>query len=402
MARLRFLSEAPWLTAQRARIYGGLLAGAMLAFVAGILSLTLMHSLRDPAGLPISLDFDAFWAAAHLSAAGDPASAYDNRIIEATERAATVMEPGYLAFYYPPSFLMLITPLGWLGYSAALAVFLVVEMVLILALLRRILPQRWAWLPLLGFPGFLMNGLSGQNAPLSASCFAAAAIWLDTRPVLAGAALGALSCKPQLAVCVPVALLAARRWRALAACGASAILLALASWLVLGTGPWRGFLANAPNARADIETIPIKWPLMQSLFGAIKLAGGATWPAYAAQAVLSAAALALLVRIAWRRPGAQLEASAMVAAALLVTPFLYDYDLALLAVPMACVLGLAQTAGWRAWERVLLLLLFLCPLAARQAGLGLGVTIGPPLVAGLLLVLDRRVGTPLRAGGAGA
>jgi hypothetical protein len=207
-----------------------------------------------------------------------------------------------LAFYYPPMILLLILPLGWLGYSMALAVFLIGESALLLACLRRILTPRWAWLPLLAWPGFLMNGLSGQNAPLSASCFAAAALWLERRPVLAGCCLGGLACKPQLAVCVPIALLAARRWRALAACGASAVFYAALSWLVLGTQAWRGFLANATNARIDIESIAIKWPKLQSVFGAVHLAGGGNAAAYAAQALVSAATVALLVWVATRRP----------------------------------------------------------------------------------------------------
>ncbi len=392
MLQNRTISAAQWITAQRARTYGALLAAATFAFAIGILGLTAVHTIADPAAKPLGLDFDAFWAAAHLSAAGHPALAYDNQIIEATERAATTLPPGYLAFYYPPTFLLLLTPLGTLGYSAALAVFLGAEIILCLALLRWILPQRWAWLPLLGFPGFLMNALSGQNAAFSASCFAAAAIWLEDRPILAGAALGCLACKPQLAVCVPIALLAARRLRALAACAASAIMLAALSWLALGTATWHGFLANAGNARADIETIAIKWPKMQSVFGAIRLAGFGNAPAYTAQSVTSAAAVALLAWTAWHRPGARVEAAAMATAALLFTPFLYDYDLALLCVPLACLLALAQPGGWRPWEKLLLAALYLLPLVARASGLLLGLTIGPVLVAGLLVLLATRAG----------
>ena len=386
------LLQANWLTAERARFYGwviALLIGALVAFIGAA---TAIHA----SARPVALDFAAFWAAAHLAVSGHAAAAYDNTVIEATERAVADMAPGYLAFYYPPCFLLLILPIGWLGYSAALASFLVAEMAIVLAALRRILPQRWAWLPLLGYPGFVMNGLSGQNAALSASCFAGAAIWLERRPLLAGACLGGLACKPQMAVCVPVALLAARRWRALCGFAGTAIALAVLSWAVLGDAVWRGFLANAPNARADIETIAIKWPKMQSLFGAIRLAGGGNGLAYAAQAVLSVAAIGLLAWICMRRPGALVEAAALATAALLFTPFLYDYDLAILIVPMACLAALAQLSGWQPGEKLLLALLFLLPPAARSAGMGLGITVGPPLVAALLALILRRSATPAR------
>ena len=380
------LLRADWLTASRARLYGLGLGIATTAFLGWVLTLTALHA----AARPVALDFAAFWAAAHLAASGHAAGAYNNALIEATEQAATSMAPGYLAFYYPPTALMLALPLGLLGYSTALAMFLVAEMAVVWAALRRILPQRWAWLPLLTYPGFLMNGLSGQNAALSAACFAGGAVWLDRRPLLAGACLGGLACKPQLAVCIPVALVAARRWRALAACAATAAGLAAFAWLVLGTAAWRGFAANIPMARTDIETIPMKWPMMQSLFGAVRLAGGGNTLAYAAQGTVSLAALCLLVWICARRPGAKLEGAALTTAALLFTPFLYDYDLAVACVPMACLTALAQPRGWLAGEKIVLMLLFVVPLAARAAGMGFRITLGPPLLMALVLVLARR------------
>jgi len=367
-----------------------------LILLCGVLGGAVLIFISYTAPKPMALDFDAFWAAGRLAITGHAAQAYDNAAIEATERAATNMAPGYLAFYYPPSFLLLCVPLGLIGFTAALGVFLSAEMILLLAGLRRILPQGWAWLPLLSFPGFLMNALSGQNAPLTASCFCGAAIWLTARPILAGICLGGLVCKPQLAVCVPLALLAARRFRALIACGLTAAALCAASYLAFGGGVWRGFLANAPNARADIETIAIKWPKLQSAFGTVRLAGGGNALAYEVQAAVSVLAVIVLAGAARRRPGAQIEASLMVCAALLFTPFLYDYDLAILSVPMACLMAAAQRTSWRNWEKIVLLSAFLLPLVARPCGMWLGVIIGPPFVALLLGVLARRAGFLVR------
>jgi alpha-1,2-mannosyltransferase len=385
------VGDADWLTGERA-----LRLARLLALVLGccVIAGGVLILLSYTAAKPMALDFDAFWAAARLAVTGHAEAAYDNAAIEATERAATVMAPGYLAFYYPPPFLLVCLPLGLLGFTAALAAFLATELALLIALLRRILPQSWAWLPLLSFPGFLMNGLSGQNAPLTAACFAGAALWLDARPILAGIFLGGLVCKPQLAVCVPLALLAARRLRVLVACGATAAASCLLSWAVLGTGVWRGFLLNAPNARADIETIAIKWPKLQSAFGMVRLSGGGNGLAYELQAVVSATAVLVLLLAAWRRPGAQIEAALMVCAALLFTPFLYDYDLAVLCVPMAALMAAAQRGAWLGFEKYVLLAVFLLPLAARPCGMALGVIIGPPFVAGLMALLIRRALRP--------
>ena len=390
MNMLAAFAETDWLSSRRARAYNGALAAAMLAFVAWVGALTLIHLTSKP----VALDFTAFWAASRLGVAGQASAAYDHNVIEAIERAATDMAPGYLAFYYPPTFLLLILPLGLLSYNVSLVVFLTTEMALVVAALRRLLPTPWAWLPLLSFPGFLMNGLSGQNGALSAACFAGAAIWLERSPLLAGACLAALTCKPQLAVCIPIALLSARRWRVLVSCVLAAATLTLASSLVFGSTAWRGFLHSTTLARTDIETISIKWPKLQSVFGAVHLFGGGNTAAYASQIIISITGVTLLVCICSRRPGRLLEMAALATTALLFTPFLYEYDLAILAVPLTCMTSLALQTGWRSWERLISVTVFLLPLAALPAGLLLHVTLGPPFMLTLLLLLARRAFNP--------
>ena len=242
---------------------------AIVAFVA-----TTAGWLVPVAAHPMALDFDAFWSAARITLQDGARAAYDNRAIEAFERANTTMpQPGYLAFYYPPSFLLLCLPLAMLPYVLSLLVFETAQAALLFPALKRILGNGWGWLPVLACPGFTMNVFSGQNGGLSASCLAFAMLTLDHRPWIGGACLGLLSCKPQLAACIPVALLAARRWQAAAAAAITALVLACAATLALGIGAWQGFLSNAPAARNDIETLAIKWPLMQSVYGGVRLAG---------------------------------------------------------------------------------------------------------------------------------
>ena len=366
---------------------------AVAAFVA-----KMAGALDPPGAMPLALDFDAFWSAARVALEQGARLAYDNGAIEAFERAHTDMTaPGYLAFYYPPSFLLLCLPLALLPYAVALLVFEGVQAALLWPALKRILDAGrpgagWGWLPVLAAPGFTMNVFSGQNGGLSAACLAFAMLTLDRNPWLGGACLGLLSCKPQLAACVPVALLAARRWRAAVAAVVAGGVLAVLATAVLGVGAWQGFLQNAPAARGDIETIAMKWPMMQSFYAGIRMAGFSVHAGYAGQAALAAVALGLLVAVCWRRPGAGAEMAALAAAALLVTPFLYDYDLVLLVVPLAWVAGDASRHGWLPGEQAVLLACYLAPFAARACGLTLGIAIGPPLVLALLVVVARRAG----------
>ena len=343
----------------------------------------------------MALDFDAFWSASRIALQDGARAAYDNRAIEAFERAHTTMpQPGYLAFYYPPNFLLLCLPLAFLPYAAALLAFEGAQAALLWPALKRILGSSWGWAPVLACPGFAMNVFSGQNGGLSASCLAFGMLSLDRNPWLGGACLGLLSCKPQLAACVPVALLAGRRWRACAAAAATAALVMAVATLVLGTGAWAGFLANAPAARADIETLAIKWPMMQSPYAALRLAGLGAGAGYACQAVSAVLALGLLVFVSLKRRGAGFDIAALTVAAALVTPYLFDYDLVLLAVPMAWLAGQAASGAWRGGEKPLLALCYLAPFGARALGSKTGILIGPPLELALLAAICRRAAAP--------
>ncbi len=368
---------------------------ALVVLTFGALGLFALNVSGAPNALPKALDFDAFWSAARLTLQDGARAAYNNRTIEVFERAHTVMPgPGYLAFYYPPSFLLLCLPLALLPYTLALFGFEMVQAGLLWPALKRILDNtgsgRWGWLPVLAYPGFTMNVFSGQNGGLTASCLAFALLTLDRNPWLGGACLGLLSCKPQLAACVPVALLAARRWRAAAAAAGTAALLAAAATTVLGLEAWTGFLANAPAARADIEHLAIKWPMMQSLYGALRLAGAGPAAGYVGQVAVAVVALGVLASICWRRRGAGPEMAALSVTALLVTPFLYDYDLVLMAPALAWMAGDRARRGLSHGETILLLGCYLAPLGARAAGLALGITIGPVLALCLLTAIARR------------
>jgi hypothetical protein len=370
----------------------GVFVLAVLTLVAAAFFAMKMAGWLDPAGAkPPALDFDAFWSAARIAVLQGARPAYDTTVVEPFQRAHTAMPAsGCLAFYYPPSFLLVCLPLALLPYRWGLVAFEAVQAALLWPALKRILGRGWGWLPVLAYPGFAMNVFSGQNGGLSASCLAFALLTLERNPLVAGTCLGLLSCKPQLAACVPLALLAARRWQAAAAAGGAAVALAAVATVVLGSDAWAAFLDNAPAARDSIETLAIKWPMMQSFYGGIRMAGFSVSAGYAGQALVAVAALALLGRICWRRRGAGPEMAALAVTAPLVTPYFYDYDLVLLAAPIAWMAGDASRRGWLRGEKGLLLLCYLAPLGARAAGLELGVAIGPLLMLALLAAIARR------------
>ena len=129
---------------------------------------------------------------------------------------------------------------------------------------------------------------------------------------------------------------------------------------------------------------------MASTFAAVRLLHGGVGLAYVAQAMVALGAAILLARAAARRPGAHAEGALLAAAAMLATPFLLDYDLTCVSLPLAWVTARAQRSGWRPWEKMALLSAYLLPLAARPVAMAWGVPLAPLVLIGLLFVVVRR------------
>ena len=166
--------------------------------------------------------------------------------------------------------------------------------------------------------------------------------------------------------------------------------MCLASLLVLGEAAWQGFLAEAPLAKAALEAGLIGFAKMTSPFAAMRLLGATPFIAWCAQSAVSLTALILVVSVARRRPGAAAEGATMAAAACLATPFLLDYDLMLLAVPLAWVAATTERGSYLPWERLVLSAAFVLPLVTRLIAITVGVPLAPLVVMALLVVVVRR------------
>jgi hypothetical protein len=393
MRPLSALRDAPWLTADRALSYLKVYIVAQFC-VAAFMAWAFRHeSLTHGSGRPIGTDFMAFWSAARMALGGDPGRAYDDGAVAAFEQSQAWISSDPLMrfpFLYPPTFLLLLLPLGLLGYVPSIVAFLATGYALLTACLRRIVRPLWGWAPLILSPVMLMNTLINQNGAFTASCFGGALLLLDRRPALGGICLGMLVCKPHLAIVTPLALFAARRWRALFACAGTAVAMCLASWLAFGTATWLRFITHAATAKAVLENYPDEWPKMQSVFGAVRVLHGSEAIGYTLQALVAVLSVALLLRAAARQPAAGPLVGAAVAASLLCTPYMFDYDLVCLLVPMAFLGAAALRTGWLPWEKSVLLGLFGLPLVARLVTTPHGIPLVPPLVFCLFLLCLRR------------
>ena len=400
---LAALRRGDWLTQDRARAYCWMIAAVTTIQAAHLVVLTLCAVAADPHGRAPVSDFDAFWSAAVLAVQGHPASAYDPAVLSAAEAVgAQPVDGQFLPYMNPPVFLLLCLPLGLLPYVAAMGAFVAATYGGLAVCIRRMLPPAWPWLPAAAFPAAMVNGFEGQNGAVGAMAFAGGLLFMERRPVVAGLSLGVLSFKPHLALGVPVALCAARRWRVLAGFAGSVLLLTGSSLALLGATTWARFFGAVPVMRHVLEHGD-SWPKMQSPFAAVRVLHGGLPLAYAVQALAALLALTALARLARRRAAAGAETAAMVAASLLCTPYLFDYDLACLAVPMAWLAARGSLGGWRPWEKSLLAILYFYPIEARNMSLHLGLPATPFLVAALLaLILTRSRSDTARGGRAPA
>ena len=142
------------------------------------------------------------------------------------------------------------------------------------------------------------------------------------------------------------------------------------SLATLGLGPWVGFLSEISWMGGAIGTagkgfyeIATK---QQSAFAYGASIGGLKL-GLILQTLVTATA-ALIVALVWRAHRAlELRVAVLCCGTLLAAPYLFDYDLALLAVPIALVARRGMQDGFRAWEKSLLAALWLLPLIARAA-----------------------------------
>jgi hypothetical protein len=124
---------------------------------------------------------------------------------------------------------------------------------------------------------------------------------------------------------------------------------------------------------------------MPSIFAQLRMVGLPPLLAYAGQAIGALCAAAALWQI-WRRPTPlALRAAALMLATFLVSPYVFDYDLAWLAFPIAWLTAHGLQHGWQRGERELLLAAWLLP--ALGPGMARWLALQPaPWVLGLLLL----------------
>jgi hypothetical protein len=242
------------------------------------------------------------------------------------------MDPGTsYPFAYPPSFLLVLWPLGQLPGWLSLVVLVAVSLPLYL---WATIGGEWrspVLFAALAAPTTAIAIVAGQTGFLAAALLAGGMRLTTGFPVIGGALLGLLTYKPQLGLLVPVALVAARRWHALSSAALTTTLLVIATSLLFGGGVWTSWSTALPafarqHAAEDAEILH----LMPTILVALVRLGVAPAAAQLGQWTGTAAAV-VVIWLLFRFAQPRLAIAGLLTATFLATPYAFVYDMPIVA-----------------------------------------------------------------------
>jgi hypothetical protein len=297
-----------------------------LAVVVLALALDLLHHPQH-----IGIDFHTYLAAATVGLQQGWSHVYDQGLVAAAQKHL-VPSLWSQPFLSPPTVAWLAAPLTLFPYWTAFGIWAGFSFLALAAALALsgVSTGVGRWIAVVGAltPWWVLYSLNfGQVVPLvAAGVVVAWRLARDDKEIAAGALLSVIFLKPNTAILVPVALLAARRYRVFAAWLAAGAVLAVIALLVLGPHGMSGYVTQLRSplpSGADALTLK----------GAIGATG-------VVAAVLRVLIVAMVVATAFRlQASVGLVVPIGIVGSLIVSPYLHASDLCLL-----------SAAAWMVWE----------------------------------------------------
>lgn len=334
-------------------------------FIMAMLFLVEIWPHVAPGGRPRPSDFEIFRMVGQLFWQGNVADAYDFerfRQIQFEMHGTREM----LLFGYPPPYILFIAPLGLVAKGVDYLLFVGPALILYLWCLVRLSGHRASLAVLLALLPCYVTLITGQNGFLTGALVGLACVALQSGRAIAGIPLGLMIIKPQLALGIGLFVLARGNFRVLGVAAITALGSAALATMVLGAGIWPAFLAGLAEQSALLAKGFFPFHRMQSPFAlanSLGQTGAAAWGMHVAAAVAAGAATVLAAR---RLPAGTAMGLAVLASPLL-SPYMFDYDLTLVAVGIALLLG--STAPTSRWDAVIRWAAPACLLAASINGL---------------------------------
>jgi len=243
---------------------------------------------------------------------------------------------------------------------------------------------------LAGFSGIWLNVILGQNGLLTGAIAALALLNFERRPAFAGLIISLLAIKPHLALLFPIALIAAGAWRTIITATAATVAFTGISLITLGSSTFIAWMQSVGTAKSNIESAGF-WSFSPSMFAALR-----TWQvpelwAYIGQSTLAIVSVAIVWNI-WRQCRSMaLRGASLMTGTLLISPYIFAYDLVWLAAPIAWLANDCLKNGWIKGEREFLAIMWLLPLfIALMNQASIPLQISPVMLFTFLLIIYRR------------
>lgn len=283
--------------------------GLLEAFTVAVLicaSAVLVFLMLNPSQ-PLAVDFAPVWAAAT-----NPLHAYDTDAVTRVQSEVFGLQLIPRPFAYPPTALLLFLPLGSIALFTAYSVFVLASFAGFVWTGMRAGSPWWVSI----FPPVILLAHVGQPTLLVGGLMLAGFLVRDWRP--RGLLFGfAVAIKPQLCLFLPFALLLDRDWRTVLLTGGTVGALAVAATTAFGVAIWQEWVAALAGLRAQVLASP---SLSANMLHTNPIIFGI--PAF------------LLIWLT-RNASPSIRFGGTVGAALLVSPYAMNYELALLAPAVA-------------------------------------------------------------------
>ena len=283
---------------------------------------------------PLFVDFLAMWTGGRMANA-QPSSLYDFAATDHAQAWLLGAAAHDRPFPYPPSSLLVFSPLGRLDFWPAAALWTALTLAVFAAVTAARLPagRRAVGVALtLLTPGAVWAAISGQVSFFIGALAVGGTAMLARRPWLAGACLGvAAAFKPTVLLMAPVALIAGGHWRAMLGAALAGLMVVVLSVAAFGLGPWQAWIAAEP-AFADhiIHNLRYFTGIITPTGLALQL-GLTGWAGVAWRVGFAVVGVVMTVMVFRRMTDLAPRLTALIGGGLLVSPYVMTYETALLA-----------------------------------------------------------------------
>ena len=337
-------------------------------------------------------DFVVFWPAAKAILDGNMVSLY---IGDGMHDAMLHYRPEgaleRLTWQYPPHAGLIFSPIGLLPFPVAYMTWFALGVAALAGSLTVANVDRRAIVILLLTSPIFLALITGQIALFITSLMVVAVFWAKSRPILAGLAAGLLTIKPQLGIFLPLVFIAGGHWRAFASAAVFSLTLWLGSVALLGVEAWIAFFERIGLVSDMVSEGVMPYHKMLNIYAASNFA---LLPQAVAYGITAIAAIAAAVAVFWtsrKTDDPRWRYAVLATATLLVTPYSWYYELALVLPAVWFALEHGYRNGWLDYERESVAILFALSVSLPGPELTAGVSVPFLVMIAVSVIVGRRV-----------